>query len=72
MGNKNYKARVEISMIVEIEDIPAVHEDNAAAQAEGIGDDMASRFVLEAEEFEGCFVKNWGVRCVDAEEEEEE
>ena len=72
MGNKNYKARVEISLIVEIEDISAIHEDNASAIAEDVGDDLASRFVIEAEEFDGCFVKNWGVKCIEAIEEEEE
>ena len=69
---KNYRARVEVSLIVEMYGIPAVHEDNASAQAEDIAEDIASRFVLKAEEFKGCFVKNWGVRCVDAELDKEE
>lgn len=71
MENKNYKARVEISMIVEIEDIPAAHEDNAADSAETIAQDIAAKTVRTAEEFEGCFVKNWCVECIDVEEEEE-
>ena len=68
---KNYRVRVEISLIIEMYGIPAVHEDNAYEQAEDIAEDIASRFVLEAEEFKGCYVKNLGVRCVDSELDEE-
>ena len=72
MGNKNYKARVEISLIVEIDDILAVHKDNAAALAELYASDLAHEIISHANEYESFHVKNHGVKCIEAIEEEEE
>ena len=65
--NKTYKARVEISLIVEM-DVEAEHEDNAAAIAEEIVEEN----IPEDMGYCGYSVVNYGVRCIEAEEADDE
>lgn len=63
-----YKARVELSMILEI-DVSACHEDNAGATSESIADDIAMQMVhwYEAQGDSDVYIPAWGVRCTDVE-----
>lgn len=69
MNEKTYKARVEISMVVEI-DVVAVHEASAAPIAEEIAMDLAAKMTqtIEEDRDSGDYVAAWGVRCTDVEE----
>lgn len=67
MEEKTYKARVEVSMIIEME-IQAVHEDNAAAVAEECALMNAEKMADDIRSY-GCVqVPNFGVRVIEVEE----
>lgn len=67
-NEKNYNARVEISMIVKMSDIRASGEDNAVKIAERFAKRIASRLSCETNEFEGCSVSNCEARCTELED----
>lgn len=65
MNPKTYKARVQISLIVEI-DVEAVSIKSAGATAESIGDDLAKEFVSSIESSDtGDYAVSWSVACTD-------
>lgn len=64
MTEKIYKARVEMSFVVEF-DIDAVHEDEAAVLAEEAGWDNVKNI---AEELNRVRVMNYGAKCIEVEE----
>lgn len=66
MNEKCYKARVEISLMVEIP-VWAIHEDNAAAIAEDIAGNIVAESVSTVE-YGGDFVTSYGVKCTEVEE----
>lgn len=67
MNEKCYKARVEISLMVEIP-VWAIHEDNAAAIAEDIAAGIAMNMTEAIEESGFDHVVNHGVNCTEVEE----
>ena len=67
MNEKCYKARVEISLMVEIP-VWAIHEDNAAAIAEDIAAGIAMDMTEAIEESGFDHVVNHGVHCTEVEE----
>lgn len=65
MENKTYKARVEVSLILEI-GVEACHEDNAAAISEDIAEDIVKELVSTVEYGgNGDYVANYGVKCIE-------
>lgn len=67
MEEKTYKARVEVSMIIEME-IQAVHEDNAAAVAEECALMNAEKMADDIRSYGRVQVPNFGVRVIEVEE----
>lgn len=63
MEEKTYKARVELSLIVEF-DVDAVHEDEAAATAEEILR-VDSQNLIDTLNSVGYRVPNADVRCIE-------
>lgn len=63
MPEKTYKARVELSLIVEF-DVDAVHEDEAAATAEEILR-VDSQNLIDTLNSVGYHVPNADVRCIE-------
>ena len=67
MKEKTYKARVEVSMVVEME-IQAVHEDNAAFVAEECALMNAEKMADDIRSYGRVQVPNFGVRVIEVEE----
>lgn len=67
MEEKTYKARVEVSMVVEME-VQAVHEDNAAVVAEECALMNAEKIADDIRSYGRVRVPNFGVRVVEVEE----